>query len=136
LKIICAEPGVVAHIFNSRGRGISEFEVSLDYISIARTARATQRNPVLKTNKIWSVLSSDVLHFTFYLFSLIVQSYSMIDEFNMPFFLLNEVKIKIRSLSIPSDLLPLLPILMCACTYTQTDKEREIEHSSRFIVSF
>jgi hypothetical protein len=32
-----------------RGRQISEFEVSLVYRVSSRTARATQRNPVLKT---------------------------------------------------------------------------------------
>jgi hypothetical protein len=34
-----------------RGRRISEFEVSLVYRVSSRTARATQRNPVLKNNK-------------------------------------------------------------------------------------
>jgi hypothetical protein len=34
-----------------RGRGISEFEVSLVYKVSSRTARATQRNPVLKNKK-------------------------------------------------------------------------------------
>jgi hypothetical protein len=34
-----------------RGRWISEFEASLDYRVISRTARATQRNPVSKQNK-------------------------------------------------------------------------------------
>jgi hypothetical protein len=34
-----------------RGRQISEFEASLVYRVSSRTARATQRNPVLKTNK-------------------------------------------------------------------------------------
>jgi hypothetical protein len=34
-----------------RGRQISEFEASLVYRVSFRTARATQRNPVLKTNK-------------------------------------------------------------------------------------
>jgi hypothetical protein len=45
--------GVVAHAFNpSRGRRISEFEVSLVYRVSSRTARAIQRNPVSKkTNK-------------------------------------------------------------------------------------
>jgi hypothetical protein len=43
---------VVAHAFNpSRGRRISEFEASLVYKVSSRTARATQRNPVLKTIK-------------------------------------------------------------------------------------
>jgi hypothetical protein len=44
---------VVAHTFNpttwgGRSRQISEFEVSLVYRVSSRTARATQRNPVLK----------------------------------------------------------------------------------------
>jgi hypothetical protein len=34
-----------------RGRQISEFEVSLVYKMSSRTARATQRNPVLKKQK-------------------------------------------------------------------------------------
>jgi hypothetical protein len=34
-----------------RGRWISEFEASLVYKVSSRTARATQRNPVWKTNK-------------------------------------------------------------------------------------
>jgi hypothetical protein len=34
-----------------RGRQISEIEASLVYRMSFRTARATQRNPVLKTNK-------------------------------------------------------------------------------------
>jgi hypothetical protein len=34
-----------------RGRQISEFEASLVYRVSSRTARATQRNPVLKTQK-------------------------------------------------------------------------------------
>jgi hypothetical protein len=34
-----------------RGRQISEFEASLVYRVSSRTARATQRNPVSKTNK-------------------------------------------------------------------------------------
>jgi hypothetical protein len=43
---------VVAHAFNlSRGRWISEFEASLVYRVSSRTARATQRNPVLKNQK-------------------------------------------------------------------------------------
>jgi hypothetical protein len=48
----------VAHTFNpstgGRGRQISEFEASLVYKVSSRTAKATQRNPVLKnkqTNK-------------------------------------------------------------------------------------
>jgi hypothetical protein len=49
-------PGVVAHTFNprqsgGRGRWISEFEASLFYRVSSRTARATQRNPVLKNQK-------------------------------------------------------------------------------------
>jgi hypothetical protein len=44
--------GVVVHAFNpSRGRRISEFEASLVYRVSSRTARATQRNPVLKKKK-------------------------------------------------------------------------------------
>jgi hypothetical protein len=51
--------GMVAHAFNprhlgGRGRRISEFEASLVYRVSSRTARAIQRNPVLKnkqTNK-------------------------------------------------------------------------------------
>ena len=44
------------HAFKSqhsggRGRRISEFEASLVYRVSSRTARATQRNPVSKTNK-------------------------------------------------------------------------------------
>jgi hypothetical protein len=35
-----------------RGRQISEFEASLVYKVSSRTARATQRNPVSKTNKL------------------------------------------------------------------------------------
>jgi hypothetical protein len=46
---------VVAHTFNpstwDRGRQISEFEASLVYKVSCRTARAIQRNPVLKTNQ-------------------------------------------------------------------------------------
>ena len=34
--------------FNNRGRGISEFNASLVYRVIFRTARAAQKNPVLK----------------------------------------------------------------------------------------
>jgi hypothetical protein len=34
-----------------RGRRISEFKASLVYRVSSRTARATQRNPVLKKNK-------------------------------------------------------------------------------------
>jgi hypothetical protein len=43
---------MVVHAFNpSRGRWISEFEASLVYKVSFRTARATQRNPVLKKPK-------------------------------------------------------------------------------------
>jgi hypothetical protein len=47
------KPGVVAHAFSPSTRGgrdrqISEFEASLVYKVSSRTARATQRNPVLK----------------------------------------------------------------------------------------
>ena len=43
------EQGVVAHAFNpSRDRQISEFEASLVYKVSSWTARAMQRNPVLK----------------------------------------------------------------------------------------
>ena len=46
---------VEAHAFNpstqGRGRWISEFETSLLYIVSSRTAMATQRNSVSKTNK-------------------------------------------------------------------------------------
>jgi hypothetical protein len=47
----------VAHAFNpstqeaERGRWSSEFEASLVYRVSARTARATQRNPVWKNKK-------------------------------------------------------------------------------------
>jgi hypothetical protein len=34
-----------------RGRQISEFETSLEYRVSSRTAKAAQRNPVLKKNK-------------------------------------------------------------------------------------
>jgi hypothetical protein len=49
-------PGVVVRAFKSqhlggRGRQISEFQASLVYKVSSRTARATQRNPVSKTNK-------------------------------------------------------------------------------------
>ena len=52
-SIICR--AVVAHTCNpstlgGRGRQISEFEASLVYRVSSRTARATQRNPVLKNN--------------------------------------------------------------------------------------
>ena len=47
--------GVVAHAFNpstrGRSRWISEFEASLVYKVSSRTAKATQRNPVLKNQK-------------------------------------------------------------------------------------
>jgi hypothetical protein len=48
---------MVAHTFDpntrggGRGRQISEFEANLVYKVNSRTARATQRNPVSKTNK-------------------------------------------------------------------------------------
>jgi hypothetical protein len=43
---------VVVHAFNpSRGRRISEFKASLVYRVSSRTARATQRNPVLKNQE-------------------------------------------------------------------------------------
>jgi hypothetical protein len=47
---------VAAHAFNpstrgGRGRRISEFEASLVYKVSSRTARAIQRNPVLKKQK-------------------------------------------------------------------------------------
>jgi hypothetical protein len=47
---------MVAHAFNpstqgGRDRRISEFEASLVYKVSARTARATQRNPVSKNQK-------------------------------------------------------------------------------------
>ena len=47
---------VVVHIFNPRtqeaeSRQISEFKASLVYRGSSRTARATQRNPVLKKPK-------------------------------------------------------------------------------------
>jgi hypothetical protein len=52
------QPGVVAHTFNpstpeAKAGGFSEFEASLVYRVSSRTARAIQRNPVLKnqTNK-------------------------------------------------------------------------------------
>jgi hypothetical protein len=35
----------------SRGRGVSELEASLVYRVSSRTARATQRNPVMKKQK-------------------------------------------------------------------------------------
>ena len=52
-KSICSR-AVVVHAFNpstrelEAGRRISEFEASLVYKVSSRTARATQRNPVLK----------------------------------------------------------------------------------------
>jgi hypothetical protein len=42
---------VVAHALGGRGRQISELEASLVYKVSSRTARATQRNPVLKKKK-------------------------------------------------------------------------------------
>jgi hypothetical protein len=53
---IADSQAVVAHAFNpqhsgGRGRQISEFEASLVYRVSSRTARATQRNPVLKNQK-------------------------------------------------------------------------------------
>jgi hypothetical protein len=50
---LSAEPGVVAHAFNPSTReaeagGFLEFEASLAYRVSSRTARAIQRNPVLK----------------------------------------------------------------------------------------
>jgi hypothetical protein len=43
---------MVVHTFNpSRGRRISEFKASLVYKVSSRTARATQRNPVLEKKK-------------------------------------------------------------------------------------
>jgi hypothetical protein len=50
---------VVAHAFNpSRGKWISEFEASLVYKVGSWTARAIQRNPVLK-NFYFSLFSLD-----------------------------------------------------------------------------
>jgi hypothetical protein len=48
-----SQPGMVAHAFHpsilgGRGRQISKFKASLVYRVSSRTARATQRNPVLK----------------------------------------------------------------------------------------
>jgi hypothetical protein len=42
---------VVADAFGGRGRRISEFEASLVYRVSSRTARDTQRNPVLGGKK-------------------------------------------------------------------------------------
>ena len=42
---------MVVHAFNPRDREISEFEASLVYKVSSRTARAIQRNPVLKKTK-------------------------------------------------------------------------------------
>ena len=55
IKINLLGRAVVAHAFHSGGRGrwISEVQVSLVYRESSRTARATQRNPVLE-NKIQS----------------------------------------------------------------------------------
>jgi hypothetical protein len=49
------KPDVVALIpaLGSRGRRISEFEASLVYRVSSRTARDTQRNPVLKNGVGW-----------------------------------------------------------------------------------
>jgi hypothetical protein len=49
-------PGMVVHAFNpstweAKSRQISEFKASLVYKVSSRTARATQRNPVLKNQK-------------------------------------------------------------------------------------
>jgi hypothetical protein len=47
----CFTAGVVAHAsqhLGGRGRQISEFEASLVYRVRSRTARAIQRNPILK----------------------------------------------------------------------------------------
>ena len=45
---------LVVHAFNpSRSRQISEFEASLVYRVSSRTARTTQRSPVLKKQKVW-----------------------------------------------------------------------------------
>jgi hypothetical protein len=44
------ELGVVVHS-GGKSRQISEFEATLVYKVSSRTARATQRNPVSKTNK-------------------------------------------------------------------------------------
>jgi hypothetical protein len=46
------EPGVVAHVLGERGRRIFEFKASLVYKVSSRTARAMQRNPVSKNQKI------------------------------------------------------------------------------------
>jgi hypothetical protein len=42
---------VTRRAVGGRGRRISEFEASLVYRVISRTARATQRNPVSKNQK-------------------------------------------------------------------------------------
>jgi hypothetical protein len=52
LTLLRLKPGVVTHAFNPSTReaeavGFSEFEASLIYRVSSRTARATQRNPVL-----------------------------------------------------------------------------------------
>jgi hypothetical protein len=59
-KLTDIKPGVVVHAFNpstrgGRGRRISEFEASLVYKESSRTARATQRNPVLKKIKLTDI---------------------------------------------------------------------------------
>jgi hypothetical protein len=66
---------VVAHAFNpstleaeGRGRQISEFEASLVYRVSSRTARATQRNPVLKNKK--QTNKKDLLIYFMYLSTL------------------------------------------------------------------
>jgi hypothetical protein len=55
-QVFCLHPGVVEHAFypttreEEAGR-VSEFKASLVYRVSSRTARATQRNPVLKKKK-------------------------------------------------------------------------------------
>jgi hypothetical protein len=46
----------------SRGRRISEFEASLVYRVSSRTARATQRNPVLKNKTNRFIHDPSILH--------------------------------------------------------------------------
>jgi hypothetical protein len=59
-----------------RGRQISEFEASLVYRLSSKTARAAQRNPVLKTNKQTNKNEADSLSFLkiylFYVYEYIV----------------------------------------------------------------